>query len=142
MKQENKTKLINYLICFGVAAAITLIVFAIKGFFTDRLSVNIQILADGFTVSGVLMTLFAGLMFVSGEGALLGIGFIMRNVLLFFIPAGRLKHETYAKYRERKLGKLKKAGDHSVLFTGVAFLLIGIILTAIWYFNFYTPPIA
>ncbi len=142
MKQENKTKLINYLICFGVAAAITLIVFAIKGFFTDSPGVNIQILADGFTVSGVLMTLFAGLMFVSGEGALLGVGFIMRSVLLFFIPAGRLKHETYAKYRERKLGKLKKASDHSVLFTGLAFLLIGIIFTAIWYFNFYTPPIA
>ena len=136
MKQENKAVLINYLICFGVASVITLIVFAIEGFFTDRLDVNIQILADGFSVSGVLMSLFAGLMFVSGEGALLGVGFIMRNVLLFFIPGGRFKHETFAKYRERKLGKIKKASDHSVLFVGLGFLLVGIIFTVIHHFAF------
>ena len=74
-----------------------------KGFFTDRAAVNVQILADAFFVSGILMTLFAGMLYISGEGALLGIGFILRNVVLTFIPMGRMKHEKYADYRARKL---------------------------------------
>ena len=137
MKDENKALLIKYAVCFGVASAITLAVFWIKGFFTDNLGVNIQILSDGFFVSGILLTLFAGMMFVSGEGALIGISFVLRNVVLAFVPMGRKKHEVYAKYRERKLASMKKSSDHCILFTGLFFLLIGIIFTVIWYTNFY-----
>ncbi len=137
MKDENKALLIKYAICFGVASAITLIVFWIKGFFTDSLAVNIQILSDGFFVSGALFTLFAGMMFVSGEGALIGIGFVLRNVVQAFIPMGRKNHEFYAQYRERKLKSMKKSGDHCILITGLFFLLVGIIFTVIWYVNFY-----
>lgn len=137
MEQENRSLLRKYLICTGVAALITFIVIWIRGFFTDSLGVNLQILSDGFSVSGILLVLFAGLMFVSGEGALLGIGFIMRNVMLIFVPMGRRHHETYYQYRERKLGKTKSSGDHCLLVVGLLFLLIGIILTVIWYLNFY-----
>ena len=116
---------------------VSLFVFWSKGFFTDSLAVNIQILSDGFFVSGILLTLFAGLMFVSGEGALIGISFVLRNVVLAFPPMGRKHHEVYAKYRERKLAAIKKSSDHCILFTGLFFLLIGIIFTVIWYTNFY-----
>lgn len=137
MKNENKALLIKYAVCFGVASVITLLVFWSKGFFTDNLGVNIQILSDGFFVSGILLTLFAGMLFVSGEGALIGISFVLRNVALAFTPMGRNKHEVYAKYRERKLASMKKSSDHCLLFTGLFFLLIGIIFTVIWYTNFY-----
>ena len=137
MKQENKALLTKYITCFCIASLITFIVFWIKGFFTDSLAVNIQILSDGFSVSGVLLSLFAGMMFVSGEGALIGISFVLRNVVLAFVPMGRKKHEVYAKYRERKLASMKKSSDHCILFTGLFFLLIGIIFTVIWYTNFY-----
>ena len=126
---------------FGVAALITLTVFWIKGFFTHSLSVNIQILSDGFTVSGLLLTLFAGMMFVSGEGALVGIGFVLRNVVQAFVPMGRKNHEVYAKYRERKLAKAKKTNYNCILVTGLIFLFIGIIFTVIWYVKFYQVPV-
>ena len=103
MKNENKGLLAKYIVCFVIASLITVIVFWIKGFFAHSVAVNVQILADGFFVSGILMTLFAGMMFVSGEGALIGIGFVVRNVILAFIPMGRARHERYADYRERKL---------------------------------------
>lgn len=119
---------------------ITLVVFWIKGFFTDSLAVNVQILSDGFFVSGALLTLFAGMAFVSGEGALLGIGFVMRNVVQAFVPMGRKMHESYAQYRERKMSELKKPGDNCILVTGLIFLAIGIILTVIWYTSFYNAP--
>jgi hypothetical protein len=137
VKQETKVTLKNYAVCFGIEALIAFLVIWSKGFFTDNLGVNIQILSDGFFVSGILLTLFAGMMFVSGEGALIGIGFVLRNVVLAFTPMGRKNHEVYAKYRERKLASMKKSGDHCVLFTGLFFLLIGIIFTVIWYTNFY-----
>lgn len=137
MKEENKGLLPKYLICVGVASLIAVLVFWSKDFFVHSAAVNLQVLADGFSVAGVLMTLFAGMMFVSGEGALIGIGFVLRSVVQAFLPMGRKNHEFYAQYRERKLAELKKSTDHAILFTGLAFLLVGIVLTAVWYFKFY-----
>lgn len=137
MKQETKSLLIKYIVCFCVASLITFSVFWIKGFFTESTAVNIQILSDGFSIAGLILTLFAGMMYVSGEGALIGIGFVMRNVLLTFIPMGRKRHETYKQYRERKLGTIKKSSDKCLLFTGLLFLLIGVAFTIIWYVKFY-----
>ena len=127
----------NYGICVGIEVLIAFLVIWSKGFFTDRASVNVQILADAFFVSGILMTLFAGMMYVSGEGALIGIGFVLRNAVLTFIPMGRAKQERYADYRARKLGAAKKSNNRYVLVTGLIFLFIGILLTVIWYVNFY-----
>ena len=137
MNQENKTLLIKYLVCFGIASIITVLVFWIKGFFTDSLAVNIQILSDGFTVSGMLLLMFAGMIFISNEGALVGVGYVLRNAFLAFIPMGRAKQERYKDYRDRKLSEIKKSSDHCILVTGLIFFLIGIIFTVIWYTNFY-----
>jgi ABC-2 type transport system ATP-binding protein len=38
---------------------------------------------------------------------------------------------------ERKMKEIKKSGDHCILVTGLVFLAVGVILTVIWYFNFY-----
>lgn len=137
MKKENKALLVKYIICFAVASLITVAVFWSKGFFGHSVAVNIQILADGFFVSGILLTLFAGMMFISGEGALIGIGFILRSVVLTFIPMGRQKHEKYADYRDRKLRGMKKSKDHCILVIGLLFLIVGIIFNIIWYVKFY-----
>lgn len=137
MEQEKKKLLIKYLVCFAIASLITLAVFWIKGFFTDSLSVNLQVLSDGFVVSGLMFLAFAGMIFISSEGGLIGISFILRNVVLAFLPMGRLKHEVYAKYRERKMKDLKKSADHCILVVGLIFFLVGILFTVIWYFKFY-----
>lgn len=137
MKKENKALLSKYIICFAVASLITVAVFWSKGFFTHTVAVNIQILADGFFVSGILMTMFAGMMFISSEGALIGIGFVLRNVFLAFIPMGRMKHELYKDYRERKLKEMKKPKDRCILLTGLLFLFVGVVFNVIWYVNFY-----
>jgi len=137
MEQEKRKLLIKYIVCFAIASLITLAVFWIKGFFTDSLSVNLQILSDGFVVSGLILLAFAGMMFISGEGGLIGIGFVLRNVVLAMIPLGRLKHEVYAKYRERKMKELKENRNPAALVVGLLFLFVGILFTVIWYFKFY-----
>ena len=137
MKQESNTTFKDYAVCFGVEAVIAFCVIWSKGFFTDNAAVNIQILSDAFFVAGILMTLFAGMMYVSSEGALLGIGFVLRNVVLAFIPMGRTKHEKYIDYRARKMREAKKNDNRCILVTGLIFLFIGVVFTAIWYMNFY-----
>ena len=143
MKQDNKPLLTKYIVCFGVASVITFIVFWIKGFFGESTAVNIQILSDGFTVSGILLLLFAGMMYVSSEGALIGIQFVLRNIVQAFVPMGRKHHEFYKDYRARKLSEAeaKKSGDKSVLVTGLVFFLIGVVFTVIWYVSFYNPSV-
>ena len=138
MKRETVRVLIKYLICFGIASAITVAVFAYQGFFTDDAGVNMQILSDGFCVSGIMMTFTAGLLFASSEGIFLGIGYIARNfILAWIIPGGRSKQELYGEYRERKVASLKKFNDFAILFVGLLFLTIGIVLTVIWYTKYY-----
>lgn len=141
MKQETKALLIKYSACLAVASIITVLVFSSKGFFTDNLGVNIQILSDGFFVPGVIFFMVAGLLYVSGEGGLIGIGFVLRNVILFFVPMGRTKHELYKDYRERKLKEKEEKKDvgieRAIMHVGLAFLAISMIFTLIWYFNFY-----
>lgn len=136
MKPEKKALLIKYIICFCVASVITVAVIVLKFSLNDNPSEKISImsaLSDGFTVSGILLILFAGMMYVSGEGALIGIGFVLRNVVLAFIPAGRMRHEKYADYRERKMAEAKKSSDHSIIVTGAVFLAVGIVFILIWY---------
>lgn len=137
MKQENRSSFSKYAVCVGVELVIAFLVIWSKGFFTDRIEVNIQILSDAFFVSGILMTLFACMLYVSSEGALVGIGFVLRNAILAFVPMGRAKQERYADYRERKMREMKKNNDRCILITGLSFLAIGIVFTLIWYFNFY-----
>ena len=137
MKQETKEALRNYGICVGVEALIAFLVIWSKGFFTESAAVNLQIWSDAFFVSGILMSLFAGMAYISGEGALIGISFVLRNAVLTFIPMGRAKQERYADYRERKLRQAKKRDNRYILVTGLIFLFIGVALTAIWYAAFY-----
>lgn len=140
MKQTTKATLRNYGICVAIEVLICFLVIWSKGFFAHSLAVNIQILSDAFFVAGILMTMFAGMMYISGEGALIGIGFVLRNVVLTFIPMGRAKHEVYADYRARKLGQAKKSSNRYPLVTGLVFLFIGVVFTVIWYKAFYTAP--
>lgn len=141
MKQETKDTFIKYAVCVGIEVLIAFLVIWSKGFLVHSAAVNIQILSDAFFVSGILMTLFAGMMYVSGEGALIGIGFVLRNVVLAFIPMGRAKHEKYVDYRTRKMDEIKRNNDSCILVTGLIFLAIGIIFTVIWYLNFYHPSL-
>lgn len=141
MKQETKDTFIKYAVCVGIEALIAFLVIWSKGFLVHSAAVNLQILSDAFFVSGILMTLFAGMMYVSGEGALIGIGFVLRNVVLAFIPMGRAKHEKYVDYRTRKMDEIKRNNDSCILVTGLIFLAIGIIFTVIWYLNFYHPSL-
>ena len=133
MEKDKKTLLTKYIICFVVATAIVLFMFSLKGFFGTDKKQNMQILHDAFFTSGALLMLFSGLLYVSGEGIFLGVGFVFGKALKALIPFAYKEYETYEQYRERKLGSVKKKGGSAIFLTGLIFFLISLIFLAIWY---------
>jgi hypothetical protein len=131
--KDKKTILIRYIVCFFVAVAIVLFVFSIKGFFTTDTKQNMQILHDAFFTAGALLMLFSGLLYVSGEGIFLGVGFVFSRAIKALIPFSHKDNETYAQYRERKSEKVKKTSDNCIFFTGLFFFLISLVFLWFWY---------
>ena len=137
MEQENRGTFLKYAICFAVDALIVFLVIWAKDFLTHSPAVNLQILADAFFVSGILTVLLALLLYVSGEGALIGVSFVLRYAILAFMPMGRAKWERYADYRERKMERAKERSNRHIFIVGLVFLTVGLILTLIWYKTYY-----
>lgn len=131
MKERRVWK--KYAVSFGVATVAAFLVLAIKGFFRDNVKDNMSLLADVTFIVGILFVLFAGMLFIGGEGGFLGIGFVLGKVARSFLPMGRKNTEMYAQYRERKLKTTEKSGDTSILWTGIFFLLVCAVFTIIWY---------
>lgn len=83
-------------------------------------------------MAGLLLILFSAFLYVSGEGVFLGVGFVVGKAVQALLP-GRKPYETYAQYRERKIGKVKKSSNGHILLTGIFFLAVGVVFVLIWY---------
>ena len=125
------------LIKYGITAGICLVfaaAFCFKQDITNRAPLDVyRIISDGFTIPG-LMCIFAGLLtWLSGEGAFLGISYVMKNLfqsLLFFGRRGPV--EKYGDYVESQ--KEKKTTGYSFLFVvGAVCLGISGIMIALFY---------
>ena len=133
MGNEKKNVWTRYIVCLIVGAVIVGFVFLLRGFYRDDAKQNIQLLNDAFFSAGALLMLFSGLLYVSGEGVFLGLGYVVGRAVKALIPISRKEHETYAQYRERKTGKKPSKGDHCLLITGLFYFLISLLFLAIWY---------
>ena len=135
MDRETKSSiLIRYLVAFCVACFLFLSVLILKGFFTDNAKDNMQTLIDAFFASGVLMIMFYGLLFVSSEGAFLGIGFALGRALRMLVPFSKKPIENYGQYRERKAKvKTGENRDTCVLVVGILFFAVSMVLLCFWY---------
>lgn len=98
------------------------------------------ILADAFTVPGVLMLGVAGLLWVSSDGFFDALGYAASSVGSMLIPlfGGMSKHQTYYEYVQSKKGK-RVHGYSFLVWEGLAFLTVGIIFW-ILYASFPTMP--
>ena len=87
-------------------------------------------LSDGFIIPGVIFIAVGLLIFLSNEGALRGVGYVVKRAVLMLLPFLGAKHETYAEY----CANYKKANGFSFFFIiGGLFTLAGIIFTILFY---------
>ncbi|MBQ7913080.1 MAG: DUF3899 domain-containing protein [Clostridia bacterium] len=134
MSGNKKSILIKYLVCFCIAVALVFVILLIQGFFKDTVKANMHVLHNAFFATGALMMLFSGLLFVTDEGAFLGVGYAFGRLVKTLLPFWGKDHETYAEYRERKESKKKTSTVKlSLLLTGLVFFLISLIFLVIWH---------
>ena len=131
MSTENssiKEKLVSYGICLTVAAGLLLAVLGINGYWKcEEASERARILCDGFSVPGALMVLASGAIFASGQGAFNGVLFGLKRakeIVLPFLPSEYVPYREFIKKREKK----RITGYGCIFFTGLVFLLVGIVL--------------
>ncbi len=138
-KDFDKGFLIGFIICLLVCAFISVLVILqeIYGLQRDFASQNLLILTDAFTISGGLMLLFYLLVFVSDEGAFDMISYSIQ--LVWVVTFHKNVRETrlprnYAEYRQLKRSK-PRLNLRFILFSGLIFFIIGIILLIIYHMN-------
>ena len=134
MKEKLKNILIKYSISTGIGALLVWFFLWLRDFTgKEPRAVRYLLLCDAFTIPGVMMILTAALIALSNEGALLSIGYMLGYAFRMLIPGlGGSKHERYADYIERKMGKRVK-GYGFIFVTGAAFFAIAMVYLALFY---------
>ena len=92
-----------------------------------------RVLADAFTIPGLLMVCFGLLLVFSNEGALDGVGFGVSHMIAMLIPGKAAgKRETYLEYVERKRANRAK-GFGFILITGAVYLAAAGVFILLYY---------
>lgn len=137
MSKETRNRIIRYAVTVAVGALIAFMTYGARGGLPAGISAQerYRVLSDTFTVPALLLLLMAGLFWISDQGALDGIGFILSRTIGRLIPGRALveKHETYGQYVERKHGEKKNRGYLCLVLVGAAFLVVGVVFTVLFY---------
>ena len=135
MSKSLNKKAKRYVITSIIAFAITVILLVVSGFFSVELSYRekIKVLADAFTVPGIMLVAFGALTYVSTEGIFDGVSYAGRLAFRALVPG--MRNNPVEKYGDYKLAKNeKRAKGYSYLFfIGLAFAFIGVIFTALFF---------
>ena len=123
----------KYLSAVTVAGLMTLLVLWINNFDTiDNSADRMRILADAFTVPGVIFMLVAALIWVASDGFFDGIGYAGRLTARMLLPFLKLNDEKYYDYKMRKADN-RIHGYSFIFFTGLAFFAVALVLIAMFY---------
>ncbi len=131
-------KWIILLLKYGITAAVgglmTWSVLSLHGYAEAATDAErYRILADAFTIPGVVLMLCWVLVWISNEGAFEGISYAFSYAFRMLIPGGSKNPERYSDYvlRRREKGRLRGVGF--LFFTGAVFFLIALVFIALFY---------
>ena len=137
MEEKNKRRLsvlIKYLVSLVVGALFVVMVLFIENYFSTTETIErYKILSDAFTFAGVLLILFAALVFISSKGGFDGIGYSLSRLVKMLIPFANRSDETYAQYKERKRAKGITKGYSCVFLSGLAYFAVSIVFLILYY---------
>ena len=108
----------------------------------ESLAEKYRILSDAFSVPGVLLVCFFGLLWVSSYGFFDGLKYMFGRIGNMFVPGKIPKHETYYDYKMRRREKREEnEGQGSLsflLFVGLGLIRVAVIFVAL-YESAYVP---
>lgn len=121
-------KLLPYAICILAGLLIGFAYLAGHDFLSQGKLDKVRLLCDAFFLPGILMLLSGCLVWMSNEGALDGVGFVLSKAFLWLLPGGHLHiGERYGDYIARRREKNVK-GFGFLFWVGVGFMLVAVIL--------------
>ncbi|MBR5712003.1 MAG: DUF3899 domain-containing protein [Lachnospiraceae bacterium] len=132
MNTSRRAKLIPYAVTTVIAALMAFGVYLTRGVTDASTDADrYRALCDSFTVPGVLLLAFGALLWVAGEGALVGVTWLVKNAILMLIPGKALDRVSYAEYLAEH--QAKKKGPHVCIFVvGAVFVLIAVVFLMLY----------
>lgn len=134
MKNFSAWTIVKYVIALAIGGLLSYYVLVVNGYseVTDEV-VKLKLLADCFTVPGVVLIMISVFCWLSSQGAVDGIGYALGGLIRSLIPgAWRKEPEKYYDYVQRKQEK-RKGGYGFLAITGCVFLLIAIVFIVKFY---------
>lgn len=135
-----KDKIIKILLKYGITAAVgglmAFAVISLHGYADAADSAErCRILADAFTIPGVVLMLCAALVWISNAGMFYGLSYLAGRAVRALFPMGRTfeKHERYADYVLRKREKGGVHGYGFIFHVGAAFFAVAVVFIIRFY---------
>ncbi len=132
MKEDSKNPLIKYAIAILAASSMSGVVLWLRDIgMAETLADRYKILADAFTVPGVILMLFSGLIWVANDGFFDGLSYTFTRIGHMFLPFVKGKHQTYYDYKESKKDRPK----HPFFFlfaVGAVFTVVAIVFNLLY----------
>lgn len=135
MKGKNwKSILLKYGITAFIGGLMVYGVISFHGLSSAQTNVEIyRILADAFTIPGVVILLCGVLVAIANEGAFEGLSYVASYAIKMLIPGTGKQHEKFGEYVERRREKGGVKGYGFLFVTGGIFMVIAIVFIALFY---------
>lgn len=133
MKSKTKHELAKYGCSVVSVALFVMLYLTVQNYENAPQLDRYRLLCDALSVPGVLLILLGGLVWVTNEGALLGMGYAIRCAIFSPIP-GKWpeKGEKYGDYVVRKREK-KVSGYGFLFYTGLMAVSVSLAFMALFY---------
>lgn len=133
MKDKIKSVIKKYTITTAIGASITVLTMYLRNFATETdLAERYRILADAFSISGVVMIMVWCMVAVSTTGFFDMISYSLSSLGRALIPFYNKERERYYDYKTRKNSE-RFSNYGFILVVGVVFTSVALIFTALFY---------
>ena len=89
---------------------------------------SIKTFCDAFSLAGILLLCFAGLIFVGSCGGFSGVSYVFAWVKHSWLPFGKAERQSYAEFCQDKKTRGKERSIFPFLLSGGFYLLIAFLL--------------
>lgn len=131
MKKETVKIIIKYAIVSIIAVCFVLLNLSLRDFFKEtELKEKYRMLADSFTIPGLIYVLLGLLIMLTNKGSLDALGYMVKRAVKMLVPMSKKDNMTYAEYKETKKGI---HGYGFLFYIGAVVTAVGIVFTILFY---------
>lgn len=132
MSEKGKTGSLKYGVTVGICALFTALYVFGKEPKTLGVQELMRVLCDGFTLPGILCLCGGGIVAVSNEGALDGIGYAVRYAVKMLIPGMGSRQKRYADFVAER--REKRVRGYGFLFVvGLIWMALAALFLVLFY---------